>query len=140
MLGSTGEPLSVEVTPSGRPTTVTSSPPSSRRLATRLASAKRHGIDQAGAALDIVDAEIVELHLQQLAGDPVRGVEAERERALEVGLGLGELLLGRAFLGQAADLVLDDVDGLGRCASARVAVLPSSSAVRLSQTRLSESR
>src|SRR5205085_3800670 len=33
-------PPSVELTPSGRPTTVMSRPPSSRRLATRLASAK----------------------------------------------------------------------------------------------------
>jgi hypothetical protein len=34
------QPPSFEVTPSGRPTTVTSMPPPSRRLATRLASAK----------------------------------------------------------------------------------------------------
>ena len=67
-----------------------------------LGVVERHRIDQGGTALDIVDAEIVELHLHQLARDPVRGVEAERERALEIGLRLDELLLGRSFLGQLA--------------------------------------
>src|SRR5262247_2362514 len=77
-----------------------------------LGIGERHRVDQAGAALDIVDAELVELDLHQLAGDPVRGVQAERVGALEIGLGLVELLLGRAFLGEAPDLVLDDLDGL----------------------------
>src|SRR5215831_3980492 len=73
---------------------------------------ERYRIDQSGPALDIVDAEIVELHLHELARDPARGVEAERERALEVGLSLGEFRLGWSLLGEAADLALDDLDGL----------------------------
>src|SRR5262245_33583542 len=73
---------------------------------------ERHGVDQAGAALDIVDAEIVDLHLHELARESARGVEAERKGALEIGLGLGEFRLGRSVLGEAADFALDDVDGL----------------------------
>ena len=71
-----------------------------------------HRIDQGRTALDIVNAEIVELHLHQLARDPVRGIEAEGERTFQIGLRLDELLLGRSFLGQLANFLLDDVDGL----------------------------
>src|SRR6476619_5646347 len=71
-----------------------------------------HGVDKGRTALDIVDAEFVELHLYQLARNPVRGVEAQRERPLEIGFRLRELLLGRSFRGQPANLLLDDVDGL----------------------------
>src|SRR5215211_3396140 len=37
-----------------------------------LGIVQRHGIDQARAAIDIIDAEIVDLHLHELARDPVR--------------------------------------------------------------------
>src|SRR5215510_281469 len=71
-----------------------------------------HGIDHGAAAVDIVDAEIVELDLYQLSGDLGRGVEAERIGSLEIGFRLRQLLVGRAGLRQAADLLLDDLDGL----------------------------
>ena len=69
-----------------------------------LGVVERHRVDQGVAPLDIVDAEIVELHLHELRRDLGRGVEAEREGALEVGLRLGELLRGRALVGQHLDL------------------------------------
>ena len=72
----------------------------------------RHGVDQAVALVDVVDAEILDLDLQELAGDLGRGVEAQRERALEVVLRLGELLLGRAFARHAADFRLDQLERL----------------------------
>src|SRR5262249_17415270 len=48
---------------------------------------ERDRVDQGGALIDIVDAEIVELHAHQLVRDLGRGVEPERERAFQVGLG-----------------------------------------------------
>ena len=42
---------------------------------------ERDRVDQAVAPLDVVDAEIVELDLQELAGDLGRGVEARARRS-----------------------------------------------------------
>src|SRR5262245_59563253 len=72
----------------------------------------RHRIDQARAAVDIVDAKVVELDLDELACDLGRGVEAERVGALQVRFRLRELFLGRSGLDEAADLLLDELDGL----------------------------
>ena len=55
-------PCHFAVTPCGRPTIVTSRPGSSSALGHALGVGERDGVDQGGAALDIVDAEIVELH------------------------------------------------------------------------------
>src|SRR5262249_19124305 len=41
-----------------------------------LGVVERHRVDQGGAALDVVDAEIVDLLLDELGGDPVRGIQA----------------------------------------------------------------
>src|SRR5258707_4129558 len=75
---------------------------------------ERHRIDETGAALNIVDAEIVELHLQELARNPVRGIEPERKGPLEIALGLDEFGFGRAVLGEPVDLALDELDGFAR--------------------------
>ena len=99
-----------EVTPCGRPTTVTSMPPSSRRLAMRLVSSSVTASIKADRSIDVIDAEIVELHAHELVRDLGRGIEAKRERAFEVGLGLLELIRGRAFPSHARDLGLDHLD------------------------------
>src|SRR5258708_6922305 len=75
---------------------------------------ERHRIDETGAALHIVDAEIVELHLQELARNPVRGIEPERKGPLEIALGLDEFGFGRAVLGEPVDLALDELEGSAR--------------------------
>src|SRR5215470_18987327 len=69
------------------------------------------GIDETAAALDIIDAELVEPYLQELARDPVRGIEPKRISTLEISFGLDELGLGRPLLGEPVDLALDDLDG-----------------------------
>src|SRR5258708_1947667 len=79
-----------------------------------LGVSERDGIDETGAALHIVDAEIVELHLQELARNPVRGIEPERKGPLEIALGLDEFGFGRAVLGEPVDLALDELDGFAR--------------------------
>src|SRR5262245_14853298 len=85
--------------------------------ATRVGDADR--IDHAAAAIDIVDAEVVELDLHQLAGDLRRGVEAKRIGSLEERFRPVELFLGRSGLGQPLDLLLDDVDRLAGAFGAR---------------------
>src|SRR5262245_65629938 len=77
-----------------------------------LGVGERDGIDETAAALDIVDAELIELYLQELARDPVRGVEPERISTLEISFGLDEFGLGRHLLGRPVDFALDDLDGL----------------------------
>src|SRR5262249_16489588 len=77
-----------------------------------LGTRERDGIDETATALDIVDAEVVELHLHELARDPVRGVEPERKGTLEISFSLDEFVLGRPLLGEPVDLALDDLDGL----------------------------
>src|SRR5262245_23656537 len=71
---------------------------------------ERDGVDQCVALVDVVDAEIVELHAHQLVRDLARGVEAKRERAFQVGLGLVELVRRRTFLGHTGDLGLDHIN------------------------------
>src|SRR5437764_13145800 len=73
---------------------------------------ERDGIDETGAALHIVDAEIVELHLHELAGDAVRRVEPERKGTFEISFGLDELGFRRPVLGEPVDLAFDDLDRL----------------------------
>src|SRR4030081_360461 len=71
-----------------------------------------HGIDDGVALLDVVDGQLVELILQQCRGQLRRGVKRQHLRALQIGLGLIQLLLGRAILGHATDFLLDGVNGL----------------------------
>src|SRR3546814_9852807 len=54
-----------------------------------------HRLDVAVALVQVVDAEVLELHADQHAGDVVRAVEAQREGAGEVALGGVQLLGGR---------------------------------------------
>src|SRR6266851_6813552 len=79
---------------------------------------ERHRIDEAVALVDVVDAEILELDLHELPGDLGRGVEAQRERALLIGLGLGELVLGRAGLGEATDFLFHHFERLAGAVAA----------------------
>src|SRR5258708_40336833 len=68
--------------------------------------------DTKRVAKRLLDAEIVELHLHELAGDLGGGVEPERVGALQIRLRVRHLLLERARFGEAMDLRLDDVDRL----------------------------
>ena len=43
--------------------------------------------------------------------DLARRVEIERERAVEIGFGLGKLVRGRAILGQPVDFLFDEIQG-----------------------------
>ncbi len=95
-----------------RPTITVSRPCPHSRCAAFLASIQRHGVDDGVALLDVVDRQLVELVLQQRRGQLRRGVERQHLRALEIGLGLVQFLLGRAVLGHAADFLVDGVDGL----------------------------
>ena len=92
-----------------------------------LGVVQRHRVDDGVALLDIVDRQLVELVLQQRAGELGGGVERQHLRALEVGLRLVQLLLGRAFLGDAADFLVDRIE-VSPARSARVPVLPMNSA------------
>ena len=74
------------------------------------------------ALLDVVDRQLVELVLQQRLRELRGGVERQHLRALQIGLGLVELLLGRAFLGDAADFLLDGIDGLAGAVGAGAGV------------------
>ena len=87
-------------------------PPSAEPLGGAAGVLDRDGVDHGVALVDVVDAEIVELDLQQDAGDLGRGVEVQRVGALEIGLGLGELVLGRAVVDHALDLRLDQLQRL----------------------------
>src|SRR5256885_6881966 len=53
-----------------------------------LGIVERDRVDQGRPAIDVVDAEIVELHAHELVRNLGRGIKAKRERAFEVGLGL----------------------------------------------------
>ena len=79
------------------------------------------------ALLDVVDRQLVQLVLQQRLRELRGGVERQHLRALQVGLGLVELLLRRAFLGDAADF-LSMASMVSPARSARVPVLPMNSA------------
>ena len=81
----------------GGPTVTTESRPPQMRCDDAADVLDGDGADQVVAPVDVVDAEIVELELQEVAGDLLRGVEAQREIADEVVLGRGELRLGRAL-------------------------------------------
>ena len=64
---------------------------------------QRHRFDQVVAALDIVDAEIVELQFDQRAGDRRGGVQiVDRIGADDVFLGRRQFLLGRALSAMAS--------------------------------------
>src|SRR6266403_4000107 len=78
----------------------------------RLRIIQRHGLDEGVALLDIVDRELVELILQQRPGEFRRRIERQHLRALEIGFGLIQFLLGRAVHGDAADFLVDGIDGL----------------------------
>src|SRR5262245_61592377 len=64
---------------------------------------ERDRIDECRPALDVVDAQVVELHVDELVRDLARSVEPEREGTLEVGLSLLELFGGWSVLGHARD-------------------------------------
>src|ERR1043166_38463 len=80
---------------------------------------ERHRVDHRAAPLRVIDAELVELVLHELAGDLGRGIEGDRISALEIGLGLVELLLRRAFLGKPLYLLLDQGERFARAVAAR---------------------
>ena len=94
------------------PTTVVSTPPAASRFAARARVLDGDRVDDGAAPVDVVDAEIVELDLQQHRGDFGRGVEVQRIGALQIRLGLGELGLGRALVHHAADFLLDQLQRL----------------------------
>src|ERR1700685_4102282 len=73
---------------------------------------ERDSVDDAVALLDVVDRELVQLVLQQRRRQLRGGVQRQHLRALEIGLGLVQFLLGRAILGHAADFLVDGLDGL----------------------------
>src|SRR5262249_44116912 len=77
------------------------------------------GVDHGAAPRDIVDAEIVELDLHQLAGDLGRSIEAEPAGPLDIGLRLRQLRLGRTGIGEPLDLLRDDLDGIAGALGAR---------------------
>src|ERR1035437_6944400 len=77
------------------------------------------GVDQTAAALDIVDAEIIDLDLRQLGGDLARGVERERIGALEERFRSRQLVGGRAVRGHALGLSFDDPKRVGGAVGAR---------------------
>ena len=77
--------------PSGSPTTLTSSSPENRRAETRLQVVQGHRLDQRVAALEEVAAEVVRQHADQHLGDLVVAGQAQGERAGEVGPGVGEV-------------------------------------------------
>src|SRR5829696_114943 len=60
------------------------------------------------AAIDVVEAEALELDLRELVGDLRRGVEAQGVRAGNILLGAHELCLARALAGHPLHLGLDD--------------------------------
>src|SRR6202167_3129667 len=79
---------------------------------------QRHGIDHFRPAAEIVDVEAVKLQLHQQCRDLGRGIEIESERAVEVRLGIGQLLRRRSVVGQALDFLLDHVEVFARAIGA----------------------
>ena len=96
----------------GRPTTVTSMPASSRRLRDPLHVGHGHGLHQAVALVDVIDAETFALDLHELRGNLAGGIEAQRVGTRQEGLRLGEFLFGRAVLGEATDFGLEHIERL----------------------------
>src|SRR6516165_8685006 len=62
-----------------------------------------HCLDQSVPAVDIVDAEIVELDGEKLPGGSCRCREVHRVAADEVAFGMGKLIRRRAIGGEALD-------------------------------------
>src|SRR5690606_21122812 len=73
-----------------------------------------HRLDHLVALFDVVDAEVVELNSEQLCRDLGGGIEPQRVRTGEIGLGRFEFLCGRALACHALDLSLDDLERFGR--------------------------
>ena len=65
---------------------------------------QRHRLEKGVAVLDIVGAQPVLPERQQVAGDLRVAVEAQREGAGQIGLGVRQFLLRRAFRAQLADI------------------------------------
>src|SRR3546814_8439198 len=61
-----------------------------------------HRLDVAVALFQVVDAEVLDLHAHEHAGDIVGAAEAQRKRAGEVALGGVQLLGGRSLLCHAS--------------------------------------
>src|SRR3974390_3243633 len=70
-------------------------------------------LDQVIAAVDIVDAEVLNLDPQELISDAARGFKAERIGPGEIALGVGEFLGVRPLVGKTLKLALDHGKGLG---------------------------
>ena len=69
--------------------------------------------DQRRAAVEVIDAELVELHLDEHRRDVPGRVEAERKRAGQIGLGVAQFGFGRAILAHALPFGADQRDRFG---------------------------
>src|SRR3546814_17584426 len=76
-----------------------------------------HRLDVAVALFQVVDAEVLDLHAHEHAGDIVGAAAAQRKRAGEVALGGVQLIGGRYLLFHAPAPLADEVEG---CADPRV--------------------
>ena len=112
-----------DVMPTGLPTTtVVSASSRSRRRARRRTSSILTAAIRAARLVEMVGRQVVDLHGMQQARDGARRIERQRQRAGEIGLGVGELLLGRAVDAKPRQLGLDHAQRLG---DALVGRLPS---------------
>ncbi len=113
------DPAVAEASPLGRPTTVTRMSAAKQPLGHAPRVVERDPLDHLLPAVDIIDAEMVELQLHEQRGDFGRGVEIEHERAVQISFGFGELVGGGAVVGEAMDFLLDQTDGFVGAVGAR---------------------